>query len=219
MKIIAFSLWGNNPKYCIGAIKNSELAKKIYPDWKCRFYIHSNVHTDILNELENNNAEIVIVETNDSDWKGMFWRFFPAYDENVDIFICRDSDSRLNEREAAAVLEWEKSDKNVHIMRDHPYHGYYMLGGMIGFKKASFNILKDCLSKFSPQNKYGSDYEFFHNVLYPTIKEDTVTHDEFFEKKSFPTVRKKDQFVGQVFDENDLTVAEHIEALNKNLHK
>ena len=28
-KIISFSLWGNNPKYCVGAIKNAELQKNI----------------------------------------------------------------------------------------------------------------------------------------------------------------------------------------------
>ena len=28
MKVLSFSLWGDNPKYTVGAIKNSELAKK-----------------------------------------------------------------------------------------------------------------------------------------------------------------------------------------------
>jgi len=32
-KIISFSLWGDNPVYTQGAIRNAELAKEIYPDW------------------------------------------------------------------------------------------------------------------------------------------------------------------------------------------
>lgn len=219
MKIITFSLWGNNPKYCIGAIKNSILSKNIYPEWQSRFYVHSNVEESILDQLENNGSEVIILEKADSDWKGMFWRFLPAYDDKVEAFICRDTDSRLNERESSAVFEWMNSDKNVHIMRDHPYHGYSMLGGMIGFKKPIFDTLKTCLKQFSPSNNYGSDYEFFNNLLYPTIKNDCITHDEIFEKKPFPTVRKKYQFVGQVFNEDDLTVSEHEDALKQSLQK
>jgi len=35
-KIISFSLWGDNPIYTQGAIRNAELAKEVYPDWVCR---------------------------------------------------------------------------------------------------------------------------------------------------------------------------------------
>ncbi len=37
---------------------------------------------------------------------GMFWRFLVADDPQVDRFIVRDSDSRLNARDAYAVAEW-----------------------------------------------------------------------------------------------------------------
>ena len=32
-KVISFSLWGKNPTYTIGAIKNAELASQFYPDF------------------------------------------------------------------------------------------------------------------------------------------------------------------------------------------
>ena len=35
MKYVSYSLWGNNPIYCIGAIKNMNQIKEIYPDWWC----------------------------------------------------------------------------------------------------------------------------------------------------------------------------------------
>jgi len=37
-KIVAFSLWGNNPKYTVGAVRNAELTPSIYPGWTARFY-------------------------------------------------------------------------------------------------------------------------------------------------------------------------------------
>ena len=41
---------------------------------------------------------------------GMFWRFLVADDPSVDRFIVRDSDSRLNARDAFAVVDWIRSD-------------------------------------------------------------------------------------------------------------
>ena len=42
--------------------------------------------------------------------------------------MSRDLDSRLNEREQAAVQEWLNSNKEFHFMRDHPQHGTTILG-------------------------------------------------------------------------------------------
>ena len=48
----------------------------------------------------------------------------------VDVFASRDLDSLFSAREAAAVREWrESSTEPIHIMRDHFYHNFYMLGG------------------------------------------------------------------------------------------
>ena len=52
----------------------------------------------------------------------------------MDYYFTRDLDSRLNDREQAAVTEWLNSNKSFHIMRDHPWHGTEILGGMWGCK-------------------------------------------------------------------------------------
>ena len=52
----------------------------------------------------------------------MIWRFFPTLDPQVDMYMVRDLDSRISEREVAAVTEWIQSGKSVHSMRDHPDH-------------------------------------------------------------------------------------------------
>ena len=211
-KIISFSLWGDNPKYCVGAIKNAKLSKVIYPEWVSRFYVSNDVDKYIIDELIKEGAE-VILKNDSADWSSMFWRFEAGYDETIDIVIFRDTDSRLNLREKCAVEEWEKSDKTFHIMRDHPYHGYPILGGMWGMKINQKYNFKNLIKSFNPENKYGTDYEFFIKVLFPIINQDKITHDEFFEILKFPQERKLNEFVGQVFDENDNTPQEHIDAL------
>ena len=55
----------------------------------------------------------------------------------VDRFIVRDSDSRLNARERLAVEEWIQSGTLVHSLRDHPNHDRPLNGGMWGGRKGA----------------------------------------------------------------------------------
>lgn len=204
-KIISFSLWGDNPKYTIGAIRNAELAKEIYPGWICRFYIGENVPLEITGRLASLNAEVI--EMGGGDWNGMFWRFFAA--DSDDIIISRDTDSRLGLREKCAVDEWLNSDKSFHIMRDHPYHRTEILGGMWGSKDGILKGIRRMISEYDPRefhNKYQVDQNFLREIIYPFAKQRAMVHDEFFERRPFPTnapKRTSSYFVGQVYDEND----------------
>lgn len=202
-KLITFSLWGNNPKYTVGALKNAELALEIYPEWKCKFFISSDVSSNIVSKLSNYDNVIISIKEDRPGWEGMFWRFETSYESGVSISIFRDTDSRLSYREKYAVDEWLNSDKTFHIMRDHPYHRFPILGGMWGFKNNSKYPMRELIEGFDKQNKYGTDYEFFIQKLYPLIKDDKIVHDPFFDKRPFPTDRIDKEFVGDVFDEND----------------
>ncbi len=216
MKLITFSLWGQDPKYLIGAIRNAELAQEIYPDWICRFYAGQSVPSQTIFQLENFNNVQVIQMPEFGDWRGMFWRFSPTSEEGVEVMISRDADSRLNIREKAAVDEWLTSDKKFHIMRDHPYHGYPILGGMWGAKQGTIKDIDQLIAGFAQEDAYGTDYKFFAELIFPKLNpSDIMTHDEFFDGQPFPNVRVGDQFVGQVFDEHDETIEDHIKVLRR----
>jgi hypothetical protein len=214
-KVISFSLWGNNPIYTIGAIRNAELSKDIYPDWVCRYYIGKSTPKDIIEKLNSfDNTEIIEMES-DGDWTGMFWRFYAAGDEDVDVVIVRDCDSRVNIREKEAVDEWLNSDKGFHIMRDHPYHTTEILGGMWGSKKGVVSNIKNLIDTYVKGNFWQVDQNFLKEQIYPQIKNNCLVHDEFFEKKPFPSKRPKNLFVGQAFKENDdFLHIEHIKLIN-----
>lgn len=80
--VISFSLWGNNTKYTIGAIKNAELALKYYPGWVCRFYIGQFVSVEIVDSLYSfSNVQIVMMKEF-GNWNTMFWRFLAADDSD-----------------------------------------------------------------------------------------------------------------------------------------
>ena len=202
-KIISFSLWGDNPVYTQGAIRNAELAKEIYPDWVCRYYVGKSTPNDIVVKLQNfDNTEVIVME-NDGDWTGMFWRFYPASEDDVDVMISRDCDSRLNAREKYAVDEWLSSDKGFHIMRDHPWHNTSILGGMWGSRKGIVNEMKTLIDSYVKGNFWQVDQNFLKEFIYPKVKYQSLVHDEFFEKKPFPSKRPLYIFVGQAFNEKD----------------
>ena len=196
--------------YWIGALKNIELVNKFYPGFISRFYIDKNSRQDLIESIKGENVEVILVDSKDS-FHGMFWRFWASEDPDVDIFLSRDCDSRISEREATAVNEWLKSDKDFHIMRDHPYHTVPILGGMWGCRKG---LLRDI--KISKQiehwNKFGRkgiDQDFLGQVIYPYIRNKAMEHAEFGlrfggESRSFPTKRQNYEYIGDIFDEHDV---------------
>ncbi len=217
MKIIAYSLWGDNPKYTIGAIRNAELAEKLFPDWVCRFYIGKSTPSDVVKSLkEKSNTQIVEMDE-EGNWSGMFWRFYPCSEDDVEVILSRDTDSRLTQREKDAVDEWMNSDMGFHIMRDHPWHGAPILGGMWGCKKGTLAEMKSLIDSIPKGDYWQVDQIFLRDYIYPLIKENSLVHDEFFERKPFPTERTELQFIGEVYDENDNPNAEHREVLRSAL--
>lgn len=222
-KLICFSLWGNNPKYTIGAIRNAKLAAQIYPDWVCRFYCGQSVPKDIIYTLKSyKNCEVMIIPE-EGNWTGMFWRFYPMSEEGAGVMISRDCDSRLSKREKLAVDEWLNSDKGFHIMRDHNYHGTEILGGMFGCKNGVINDVRGLIENYVKGNFWQVDQNFLREKIYPIVKNNSMIHDEFFEynndKQNFPSERKNYEFVGDSFDENDNRHPEYWRILKEYLDK
>ena len=221
-KVISFCLWGKNPKYCIGAIKNAILANEIYPDWICRFYCSNCIPDETLNELRKfKNVEIILLNK-DGNWKFNCSRFLCISDFGVDFMIFRDTDSRLNYREKYAVDEWIASENNLHIMRDHPSHAIFpIFAGMFGIKGKLILNIEQLLIDFEKHNKesYNYDQIFLANYIYPEFKNSLKIHDEIFTKNPFPTKRNNYEFVGEVFDIEDNSNKEHTNMLINFLNK
>lgn len=195
--IISYSLWGSNPIYTLGCIKNCEIAQELFPEWKCRIHAAPTVPSSILSKIrEFSNTEVVLMPEDES-WNGMFWRFYPASDPQVDAMISRDCDSLLNVRDRAAVLEWMASDYDFHIMRDNRVHSVQILGGMWGSKAGSVKNMKTLILQYSRRlqnNRYNIDQEFLADVIYPIVVNTALVHDplmRYGRGKEFPIPRKR----------------------------
>lgn len=184
VKVISFSLWGDNPTYNIGAIKNAKLALTFYPGFECWFYIHKDsVPQKTIDELTKiSNSKIIYKSGDLNKNKPMTWRFESIDYPEVEINLSRDTDTRLLLREKLAVDEWMKSDKLFHIMRDHPHHNHPILGGMFGIKKN--NIIKSWKSlidnKIYQHGPRDYDQTFLQNIIYPLILKYSFVHSSCY---------------------------------------
>ncbi|WP_089605916.1 tetratricopeptide repeat protein [Acinetobacter piscicola] len=181
--IIAFSLFGENPRYCETSVINVDLAKEIYPDWICRFYVDDSVPENVVQRLHAKGAQIIIVNEQQRQISGLFWRFFVMDDPTVKRFLIRDADSLVSYREQAAINEWLKSDKWFHLMHDYYSHTELILAGMWGGCQGVLNGLEKQIQQFLNTGHYlnsrVADQHFLRFCIWPSLKQSVLNHDSY----------------------------------------
>lgn len=209
--IVSYSLYGINPKYTVGAIKNAALVRRWYPGWQARFYVGDDVPQSIREQLTRRDA-VVIPRQGDWPEDGQFWRFFAADNGYNGPVIFRDVDSRIGFREFKAVEAWLESDFIFHVMRDHPCHCCPVMAGMWGVRGGKGYGLKSSIRGWlrhrTKADKPRTDQDFLADV-WPAMGEYALQHGSYFQTefpstKPFPTpYSRKEGFVGEVFDAED----------------
>lgn len=208
-KVISFSVYGDNPKYTIGLIRNLDLIKEIYPNWTTYVYFNNTVPSEIIDEV-NSFENVETFDMSELQIPGMFWRFQPNDDENVERFVIRDTDSRVTEREKVAVYEWIEDNKVLHIMRDHPHHNYPILGGMWGMKcEHTFNMKEEFINYTDSKELFEkmTDMNFLRDIVYPKFSQDSTVHASYhgYEPwaKEFTSPLIDKRFIGEIINEDE----------------
>jgi hypothetical protein len=216
-RMISFSLYGSHPLYLEGAVRNVLLQPAIYPGWTVRVYASQEIPQSLVMRLTDGGAEVVRMQRRGLI-DGMFWRFLPAAEADVDALVVRDVDSRLTVRERAAVEEWLASGRAIHIMRDHPFHKVPMLGGMWGCRGGAIPDMQSLIQRWKLWGKKGHDQDFLRNAIYPRFRHDCLVHSDLYaypgeEVRPFPLPRSGGEFVGCVYDpdRDTLTAAQEAE--------
>ena len=153
----------------------------------------------------------------------MNWRFFPTLDPQVDAYVSRDLDSRINSRESAAVSAWFSTSHHFHFMRDHPAHSIEILGSGWGTRlgpsgsmvrklfRESFHEASHDPMFWADRKAYGPDQGFLKRYIWPWGKWSALSHDSYsckqFPRTSpFPTRRKEGEnnFIAAVVEAKDV---------------
>lgn len=210
MNVFSFCLYGSNPKYTLGMIENIKMINEYFNEWYTYIY-YNNIPANILEKIKTFN-NIVLINSTYNNHKTMLDRFKPIDIMNVQIMMVRDADSLIHERDRWAINEFIKSNKKLHIIRDHAYHQRPIMGGLFGIKKGllKFNI-EDKIKEFEIYNddKYDVDQKFLERHIYHIgIKNnDYLLHGHkipvYEVNIPFPFHPINDNFCGQVVEYNN----------------
>ncbi len=203
MKLISMSCYGSKSMYLDGAIENAKLLSDIYPGWKLRVYCDSVV---IGRKLKGLGCQVITMGKSKGH-SGMLWRFLPAWEKGIERVIFRDTDSRFNVREAAAVQAWIESKREAHCMHDHKHHGCLpIFGGMWGVVGSFLRNPNPLVPRMDRKLKQGDDMRLLAKYILPQIHNRTLRHSsvptkkQWGEARAFPEHDSYTGFVGQQFD-------------------
>jgi len=200
-KVISMSLYGKDPRYTWGALRNAQLVPVHLPDWTLRVYVADEpappqlaVPPRIINKLRLLGVEIARVPTGNS-MAPRNWRLLAADDLRLDYFLVRDADTRLSERESLAVRDWlSTADKNgpqsavVHCIRDHPKHANLpIVDGLWGGRpRALHRLLRQNITEMtigavyntsSPVSRTFDVMTLLTETLWPAVSNLSYCHD------------------------------------------
>lgn len=179
MRIVSFSLYGSDPLYTVGAIENAKLIESVYPGWAARFYVDRTAPAEVVAELQNLGSQIVdVTEPSRGPMYGRHWRSWVACEPDVEYFIVRDVDSRLNQREKTAVDQWIASGRRFHFMRDSFYHSRRALGGMWGAQGNAVPNIRELVGAWDKFTEPGQHDQFMSEIIYPLAGDDLICHDD-----------------------------------------
>ncbi|HBH53878.1 MAG TPA: hypothetical protein DDY91_18485 [Planctomycetaceae bacterium] len=184
-RLISFSLYGDQAKYCETAVLNCIAARRHFPGYVCRFHIDQTGPSPIIRRLQEQGAEIVVVKDRSASVFPTAWRFLPLDDRDADIVLVRDVDSLIDAREASCVHEWIASGKPFHIIRDDCCHTELILAGLFAARAGVLGPVKEQLERFMaspdhpPQGRY-ADQLFLRQCIWPRVRNDAVTHDRIY---------------------------------------
>lgn len=180
-QVIAFSLWGNQPRYIFGSLRNLLLAPDLYPGWELWFYVDRTVPQKVINMLRQLGATVMMQAPDQPEKQKLCWRFEVANRSDVGYFLVRDADSVFSLRERLAVDEWMASDQYFHIIRDWWSHTDLILAGLWGGVAGVLPNIKADVAHYCPNTVHtpNIDQWYLRDCLWKHIKQSCLVHDRF----------------------------------------
>ena len=197
----------------------------------------------IINKLRLLGADIVHVSTRNG-MSARNWRLLVANDQHVDYFLVRDADTRLSDREAAAVRDWlSVAEKNgsqsaavIHCIRDHPKHAQQaIVDGLWGGRpRALHQLLRQDITQMM-ENIVTSNTSssvrstgdimrtLLNELLWPAVSNLSYCHDSVSPcdrwtspstRRPFPLPRQGQEYIGQEFDSHQELLSKDGDQLN-----
>lgn len=182
--VIAYSLWGNEPRYQVPLLENVRIQPHLFPEWTIRVYHDHTVDPAYLVELSSRGVQLcsASLPRDVPEYRGLLWRFEAIADPSVRRFLIRDADSLLTVKERVAVDAWLMSDCHFHTMRDWYTHTDLLLAGMWG---GAGGILPPPATLMRAHTFFRTetnhiDQDLLTTTVWPVVRNAILIHDSIF---------------------------------------
>jgi len=184
-KVVSYALWGEWDRsgdggsmqnyYWRSAIIAIAASRRVFPDWEIRVHHDSSLFRHPLGPVLCASAargEIVLVRMPDQGdlCAKMLWRMAPAFDPDVERFICRDVDALPTIKDRLCVDAWCNTRAGLHVIRDSTSHSALVMGGLCGFKRhllldhCGWKTFDQMVREAGDLSKHGSDQVWLNSV-------------------------------------------------------
>ncbi len=183
--IIAYTLWGNLPRYQVPLLENARIRPHLFPEWTIRVYHDLSVDSGYLAQLSAHGVQLrpMRLPSGVPTHRGLLWRFEAIADPAVQRFLIRDADSLLTVKERVAVDVWLRSDFHFHAMRDWYTHTDLLLagmwGGVGGILPPPATLLR-AYTAWRVENDH-VDQDLLTETVWPTVRHNVLIHDSIFQ--------------------------------------
>lgn len=182
--VIAYCLWGNQPRYHVPLLENARIRAHLFPAWRIRVYHDSTVDPSYLSLLRERGVDLRVMSLPPDvpAHRKLLWRFDVASDPAVRRFLCRDADSLLTVKERVAVDAWLLSDFPFHAMRDWYSHTDLLLAGMWGGVGGILPPVQDLVAAWRGWRVEHDhvDQDLLSETVWPIVRGHVLIHDSVF---------------------------------------
>lgn len=198
MYYISYSLFGSDRRYMDGLLQCIAANRLLYPEWECIVYYDESINPKWIKELER---EPVKIEPRGArtKWDGLYWRF-EVYDRSdCECAIIRDTDSIPDVRERDLTLEWLRSEKKIHIIRDHPNHNWPINAGMWGARGTFPFKFQTVINKWKWKQAKCGDQHLLRRVIYRKYYKESFIHTCYiaFKGEAVNWTQPTERYVGR----------------------
>ncbi len=182
--VIAYTLWGNEPRYLVPLRESVRILPHLFPAWSIRVYHDASVDHHYITDLGQRGVQLrqMILPPGQPAHRRLLWRFEAIRDPSVRRFLIRDADALLNVKERVAVDAWLRSDRYFHAMRDWYTHTDLILAGMwggVGGVLPSPAELFRASTEWRIENDH-IDQDILSDTVWPAVRSSLLIHDGIF---------------------------------------
>jgi len=182
--VIAYGLWGNEPRYQAPLLENARIQPHLFPGWTIRVYHDDTVDPGYLRTLASHGVDLhpVALLQGAPPHRRLLWRFAVIADPAVRRFLIRDADSLLSVKERVAVDAWLQSCYPFHAMRDWFTHTDLLLAGLWGGIGGLLPPVETLLTRYTAWRlEYDHvDQDLLAETVWPLIRDQVLIHDSVF---------------------------------------